>query len=279
MSRRKRNFGLRAAFAFTALVAATGLPAAAQSAQRLVRIGAQQLFLSCSGQRHGAVVILEAGRGRTSDDWSKVQPAVARYTEVCSYDRAGLGRSLPHAAQVPPDDVTQSIDGLHRLLAAAPIEPPFLMVGHSLGGLYVRHYQAKYPTDVKGLVFVDPAHDEQLWRALDIDPEAIHGVSLRPDDIRRGGFLPPREHLVWRADIPLVVIRHGQPIDLPLSLKAKSAQFEAMFIALDEDLVSRSPYGQLRVAEHSGHMIPIEQPDIVIQAIHDVWKEIWDHSQ
>ena len=65
---------------------------AATPGQRLWNIGSKNLFLSCTGTRHGPAVILESGRGRTSSDWSKVQPEIAAITEVCSYDRDGLAR-------------------------------------------------------------------------------------------------------------------------------------------------------------------------------------------
>jgi pimeloyl-ACP methyl ester carboxylesterase len=242
-------------------------------------MGREQLFLSCSGQRHGPVVILEAGRGRTSADWSKVQPNVARFTEVCSYDRAGLGRSEPHSTQVPPDDPAQSVSDLHQLLRAASIKPPYLLVGHSLGGLLVRWYQSKYPDEVKGLVLLDPLHEEALWHALPFDPEAAHGISLNPADLRRSGRLPPREHLTWHCNIPLIVLRHGIPISFPSPLNAIQPQYEALYIALDQDLASRSRYGQLRVAEHSGHFIQIDQPQIVINAIQDVWTAADNHAK
>jgi hypothetical protein len=112
-----------------------------------------------------------------------------------------------------------------------------------------------------------------MWRALDIDPRAIQGVSRNPADIRRSGMLPPRERLTWDADIPLIVLRHGIPFDFPPPLNAKSSQFEAMYLALDQDLASRSRYGQLRVAKHSGHFIQLDQPQLVIDEIHEVWTE------
>lgn len=262
------------ALSLFAVVATTILTVWSQTApqpnQRLWNLGTKQLFLSCSGRRHGAVVILEAGRGRTSTDWSKVQPEVARFTQVCSYDRAGLGRSQPHALQVPPDDPAQSINDLHQLLTIASIHPPYVLVGHSLGGLLVRWYESRYPDQVKGLVLLDPLHEEAQWRALDIDPRAIPGASHNPADIRRTGMLPPREHLTWHTNVPLIVVRHGIPFDFPPPLNAKSSQFEAMYVALDQDLASRSPRGQLRLAEHSDHFIQIEQPQLVVDAIHDV---------
>ena len=95
---------------------------AATPGQRLWNIGSKNLFLSCTGTRHGPAVILESGRGRTSSDWSKVQPEIAAITEVCSYDRDGLGQSRPQ--RTAPEDAAQFVDDLHRLLGVADVQPP-----------------------------------------------------------------------------------------------------------------------------------------------------------
>jgi len=89
--------------------------------------------------------------------WSLVQPALARITRVCSYDRAGFGWS---DAGPFPRTAGRIADELRRLLARAAVEPPFVLVGHSFGGLVVRVFTARHPRDVAGLVLVDPAHPE-----------------------------------------------------------------------------------------------------------------------
>ncbi|MBB5343050.1 alpha/beta fold hydrolase [Tunturibacter empetritectus] len=236
------------------------------SRQQLWDIGSKSLFLSCAGTRHGPAVILESGRGRTSSDWSKVQPDIAAFTQVCSYDRDGLGQSRPQRSA--PEDAAQFVDDLHRLLAVATIQPPYILVGHSLGGLLVRLYQTKYPGTVKGLVLVDPVHGE-TWRALQVDPNAFNGQT--PEQIRRTGQLPPTERLEWHTDIPLIVLGHGKPIDFPPPLNTKSAQIEANFLAADKDLASRSSNGHFRLAEQSGHFIQIDEPELVSKAIREVW--------
>jgi len=243
----------------------------ATSRQQLWDIGTKSLFLSCSGTRHGPAVILESGRGRTSSDWSKVQPVIATFTQVCSYDRDGLGQS--RLQRTAPEDAAQFVDDLHRLLSVADVQPPYLLVGHSLGGLLVRLYQMKYPETVKGLVLVDPVHGE-TWRALQVDPHELDGQT--PEQIRRTGQLPPTERLGWHTDIPLIVLGHGKPIDFPPPLAAKSAQIEANFLAADKDLASRSSHGQFRLAEQSGHFIQIDQPQLVSKSIREVWDAAMD---
>jgi pimeloyl-ACP methyl ester carboxylesterase len=93
-----------------------------------------------------------------SSDWMQVQRAIAVDTRACAYDRAGYGWSNP--APGPPD-ASATVQRLHQLLAAARIEPPFILVGHSLGGLYVQAFAERFPRDVAGVVLVDSVHRRQ----------------------------------------------------------------------------------------------------------------------
>jgi len=111
-----------------------------------------RLHLHCQGVGEPAVV-LEAGLAATSLSWSYVQPEVAKFTRVCSYDRAGLGWSEAGRA---PRTVEAMVAALKLLLQNAGIRGPFILVGHSFGGLVIRAYAASYPEEVAGLVFVDP---------------------------------------------------------------------------------------------------------------------------
>src|SRR5262249_38815230 len=117
---------------------------------RLIDVGGWKLHLSCTGQASASqpTVILEAGIGDFSVEWSLVQPKVASFARVCSYDRAGDGWSElgPH-----PRTFHQLVYELHTLLANAGIKPPIVLVGHSYGGWLVRQYQATYPSEVSGM--------------------------------------------------------------------------------------------------------------------------------
>jgi pimeloyl-ACP methyl ester carboxylesterase len=125
---------------------------------RLVDIGGRKLHLLCSG--HGVpTVVLEAGASAFAIDWTLVQRSVAGTTRVCAYDRAGMGWS---DASSDNADLTAAAD-LHMLLSAAGERPPFVLVGASRGGLFVRAYRADHPDQVVGLVFVDPATEDRLF--------------------------------------------------------------------------------------------------------------------
>ena len=125
-------------------------PAVAMPGQ-LVDVGPYRLHLECTGSR-GPTVILEPGAGGSAASGKLIAPAVAGDTRVCVYDRAGRGWSDPAAS--PPDGAQIATD-LHRLLDRANVPGPYVLAGHSFGGLFVRTYAAKYPEEVAGLVLVD----------------------------------------------------------------------------------------------------------------------------
>ena len=135
---------------------------------RLIDVGGRRLHLNCTGpsetpgrsERTGSTVILEAGASSFAIDWSLVQPEIARTSRVCSYDRAGSGWSDPRPnVETPPRIVAD----LHTALGAAGEEPPYVMVGASAGGVYVRTYQLEYPSEVVAMVLVDPSTENRLF--------------------------------------------------------------------------------------------------------------------
>lgn len=127
---------------------------------RLVDVGGHRLHVLCTGAG-GPTVVLEAGALAMSALWAGVQPEVAAHNRVCSYDRAGLGWSEPGPR---PRDGGQIAGELRALLRAAGEEPPYVLVGHSFGGLLVRVYADRYPEEVARLLLLDPSHPDQVAR-------------------------------------------------------------------------------------------------------------------
>jgi pimeloyl-ACP methyl ester carboxylesterase len=125
---------------------------------QLIDVNGWRLHLNCTGKASPSqpTVILEAGAGGLSVDWSLVQPAVSRFARVCSYDRAGLGWSEmgPH-----PRTLRQVVWELHTLLKKADVRPPFVLVGHSAGGILVRLYAFTFPEEVAGIVLLESGHE------------------------------------------------------------------------------------------------------------------------
>ena len=170
---RARRWGARVGLVFVALVVFAVVAGALYQSigerrdlQRfpppgqMVDVGGFQLHLACTGA--GApTVILESGLGSNFLTWAAVQPEVAAFTRVCSYDRAGMGWSDRGPR---PRTVGRMADELSVLLENAALDAPYVLVGHSLGGLIVRQFAFAHPDHVSGLVLVDPSHEDQLMR-------------------------------------------------------------------------------------------------------------------
>ena len=124
---------------------------------RLVDIGGYRLKLNCTGTG-SPTVILESGLGDVSPEWEPVQTEIAKFSRVCSYDRAGYGGSDAGALPRTSSRIAQE---LHALLQHAGEKPPFLLVGHSFGGYNVRVFNGKFPQEVAGLVLVDSVQEDQ----------------------------------------------------------------------------------------------------------------------
>jgi pimeloyl-ACP methyl ester carboxylesterase len=152
--------------------AATG-PEASSTIGRLVDVRGHRLYIDCTGSGSPAVV-LQSGLGESSSSWARIAPAVTTSTTVCVYDRAGHGRS--DAAHGPQDGVALAID-LHILLERSGIEGPYVLVGHSSGGPYVRVFAERYPDEVAGMVMLD-AQPADAFTALPDYPSTYQTLRL-----------------------------------------------------------------------------------------------------
>jgi len=143
---------------------------------QLIDVGGYRLHIACQGDG-GRTVVLVTGLGGSSLLWSRVQPAIASSTRVCVYDRAGLGWSdASSRARTPAAAATE----LHTLLTNAGIPGPYVLVGASVGGKYIRLFAEEYPNAVAGLVLVDARH-ESVDAALTPDERAAGLAGARRD--------------------------------------------------------------------------------------------------
>lgn len=171
-----------------ATVSATTQSAAAATNGRLIDVGGHRLYIECSGTG-GPAVILQAGLGASSSSWGPIAPAVAATTTVCVYDRAGHGRS----EEAGPQDGIAIATDLHTLLNRAGVAGPYVLVGHSSGGPYVRVFAASYPDQVAGMVLLD-AQPADAFSALPEYPgfyQTFHTVAVLSPSLARVGLLGP----------------------------------------------------------------------------------------
>ena len=255
----------------------TEAPATPTPSGSRVDIGGRALFISCVGTG-SPTVVLEAGGGNSAETWAGVQPEIARFTRVCSYDRAGLGQSDPAPAGVRT--VQDSVDDLHALLDAAGVSGPYVLIGHSFGGLIVRLYASQYPDDVAGLVLVDAMPPDFLASGLALLPPAERQETFA---IMRGLHPQDPEHLdiiasgVWvmahpPALVPTVVLAaglHGAP-DAP-----PDPAFEELWAELQREQ-ARALDARLLSVPEGDHFLQLDRPELVIEAIRQVVEAVRD---
>jgi pimeloyl-ACP methyl ester carboxylesterase len=175
---------------------------------KLIDIGGRKLHLNCTGSGSPTVVLM-AGGGAFSIDWALVQPRVAANTRVCSFDRAGLAWSDPGPAD---ETVEQTVADLHALLRAASERPPYLLVGASIGGIYIRAYQHAFPNEVAGLVFTNSANrvglqvKDKVGLLWNLTEDEIRSAFPQPPSIK--GSAPTSEGEPFdRLPTPLQTVR------------------------------------------------------------------------
>lgn len=245
------------------------------SGGRLVDIGGRRLYVRCAGFGRPTVV-LEAGLGGSSDVWRDVQPQLGRLTRTCAYDRAGLGNSV---SMPGVHDAADELNDLQRLLAGARIAPPYVLVGHSYGGLLVRLFAHAHRDQTAGVVIVDAMGRDQTRRQLALWPRSeaparrrrwaqavIDGLDLKSTEAqaRRIRTLGPT---------PLVVITAGQPDAAWRNLPPRLVRAqERLRGRMQNELAALSPDHVHVVALRSGHFVQRldGQPDVVTRAVRAV---------
>jgi predicted alpha/beta hydrolase family esterase len=213
------------------------------SGGKKVDMGGWSLYLQCEGSG-SPTVVLDAGLFDSHEVWARLEPAVVRRTRTCSYDRAGVGQSDPRSTREPEVPAEQVVDELHSLLAKADVPPPYVLVGHSLGGLHARLFVARHPQDVSGLVLVDPTS---------------------PDYFGRGRTEPEQDGAAIGFRTAYATMRSVELGHLPTAVLV-SWQERAITEPEARELASRSSDGLL-VRTETGHGIHSELPKLVTEII------------
>jgi len=280
-----------------------------------VSLGGRRLHYLAAGSG-SPTIVLEAGLGVSSVEWALVFPRLAEFSRVVAYDRAGMGRSEPDAA---PRTVRRLVADLHMLLKEAAIPGPYLLVGHSWGGLLIRLFAYCYPEEVAGLVLIDPSHEDLsqfhipgyqlltsavfqmtegmarlkmqgLLRSLMGEMKQIANILPAKDrDQFMAEFLDPIVHRTIRQemselpagcqtmrevskqstlpDVPFVVLTGAVAPKYQTKVRAEITRLHAQ-------LAASTPKGKQIMAPKSGHYIPQDDPDLVVETIRQMVEEI-----
>lgn len=253
--------------------AASSAPSESATPARLVDIGDRSLFLDCRGSG-SPTVVLEAGLTGDLRTWEKVVPEVQKQTRVCAYDRANIGRSEPAPTPRTAANVAQDLDAL---LEAAGEKPPYVLVGFSFGGLTTQLYAATRPDHVAGMVLVESNHPAEVEQVeAHLTPEQIaedrqmasqnsEGIDLFTsfDQVQAEPELP---------SVPLVVVTAGRTDGWPPGWDAQL--FDRLRAEQQADLATRVPDSRQVFAKDSGHEVPAQQPDVVVDAINAVLGDV-----
>jgi pimeloyl-ACP methyl ester carboxylesterase len=267
--------------------------------------GGRQMYMECSGTG-SPTVVLESGLRGAADVWSMssagegaptVFPEVAKFTRVCAYDRPGTvvgGESPSRSDPVSqPTTAQDTVTDLHALLSASEEPGPYVLVGHSYGGLVVRLYAMTYPQEVSGLVLIDAISEflqagmtpekRELWKPL-IDPvtqediaeyEGIEWSDMDSsfEEVRAAAPLHPLPLVVlsadrpWGSQIPSLI---ASGVLLPDTPPDFGYVIDAAQKPAQEDLANLVPNAEHITETNSGHDIHNEQPQLVIDAIRQV---------
>jgi pimeloyl-ACP methyl ester carboxylesterase len=294
----------------TASPVAPGLAAAGDFAG-LVDIGGRSLYMECRG-RGSPTVILEAGFRSRADYWiddliqpdaprTMVFPGVAAFSRVCAYDRPGTttfidGTLLPSRSDPVsmPRTALESVHDLHALLQAAMAPGPYVLVGHSYGGMFARLYASTYPSEVVGMVLVD-AFSEGLEDQMTPDQWAAYEELFQPVPEALAGYedleftdLDTSATQVREATAvsplrpqPLVVLSRGQAMELPADLPGglTGEGLEHAWSVEQDRLAALLPDAKHVIAHESEHYIQLQQPELVIAAVREVVEAVRDPAR
>ena len=256
-----------------------------------------KIHLHCIGEG-SPIDVFDSGVGGSHMDWVNVQSHAGKLTQACSYDRSGYGWS---EMGIKPRTSKRIVNELTKILKIAKKEPPYILVGHSFGGLNMQLFARTNPKDVIGLVLIDSIHKEQYKRFEDAGieiptvnttrfllgskdqvtqgmPEKYKDIAyrlVRSDEAVSSMFNELRNmhvstqeisNAAKMPDIPISVITHGKKVwDNPMF-----KNMEEIWLELQTQLSKSTSKGKLLIADSSGHHIHLEQPELILNEIKSI---------
>lgn len=273
----RRNPSVLSILATTAIISTASLQAAGQGTkEQKFDLGGYRLFTSQSGTGE-PVVVFESGLGEDTSTWQSVLPAASQFTRTFAYDRAGLGKSDPSSH---PKIVEEMVKDLHRVLNAAHVSPPYVLVGHSLGGAVVELFAYTYPHEVAGLVLVDPEDGRLLDRLKARLPKQEWEAREKKLTQMMAGASPAQRAEIEGSKLSGKALIVARPLpDFPVVLLTgtlKDPSFpgntmeQDLKLQLQEEFLSTVADGHHVLVPNSRHYIQEDAPQLVIDAIRRV---------
>jgi pimeloyl-ACP methyl ester carboxylesterase len=244
----------------------------------MVSVGNHSLHVVTMG--HGEnTVIIEAGYMGELADWQAFANSIATFSKVVIYSRAGYGKSNP---SLTPNTLNDSVEDLRMLIKMSKLKGPFIIVGHSYGGLIVRKFAELHPTHVKGLVFVEPASESYFKALREIDPNRTEASRKRMFGRLSGNKL--EEYKLMMAnyyDTPLDIIEVISLPDVPVVVLTAAKKRNSKSLANTPEarkawreehnkLFRKFSQGSHTVTTNSSHFIQIDEPQLITDAIKTV---------
>ena len=273
---------------------------------RLVDIGGRTLHLLQAGSGSPVVVVVVAAMADNVLMWTRIQRELAGEMRVCLYDRAGIGWSDP-----PPQGPRTFGDmacELHDLLSIAGVPVPYVLVGHSVGGIVARQFAVRYPGAVSGIALIDSSHEDQVRRrgvdgwpygqrelliraakrqarilgmrrlaaalglARKLDADIAREVPAEFAAAARAIALSSRQRRIQVRETLMLARSSGQPPalgSLPLAVVTAGRQVPG-WVRMQEELASLSTRTTHLTAEEAGHYVHLDDPELIVRVIRDL---------
>ena len=269
---------------------------------KLIDVNGHKMHINCIGNK-SPTIILDSGTGGFSLEWKNIQHSLSQYVRVCAYDRAGYGWSDMGPLPRTTKRITHE---LHTLLQNAGIHGPYIMVGHSFGGFTAQYFARNFNNEIAGIVLIDSSHEEQVYRLPENGKDVVRR-SLHQDRSNMVTMYVLHEHfpkeeaavaqqlmtrwtalLTWREEMANYALSsrelrdvHNKPLSgIPLVVLTRGKRvwpeteygdaMEEAWTELQEELSYLSVHSTHIIAENSGHVIHLDEPELVVDAIHDV---------
>jgi pimeloyl-ACP methyl ester carboxylesterase len=231
-------------------------------------VNGHRLFGYLSGEGE-TTVILDAGLGGTSKDWLKIQPEVAKFSKVISYDRAGLGRSEKATIPRTCEDI---ISDLRNLLMATGLPSPYILVAHSWSGINARWYANQYPNDIAGMVLIDTVHENKYAQFEKILTEeranrmwaSVKDPSKNDENIDRIACIKQVQSKQRVFDFPLIVLTRAVDTD----------EMNIIETNLQTEFLKLSSKSKQYFSKYDDHYVQNSEPELVIDSIRQVVESV-----